>query len=119
MGRRAPILALILAFSLISLTGIPPTAGFMGKLYLFSAAVKSDLVWLVVVGVVNSVLSAYYYVKVIRTMYMERPESEERVTTAYVPQVALYVSAIGILALGVFPGPLIKFAETAAAVLFL
>ena len=119
MGKRAPVLALVLAFSLVSLTGIPPTAGFMGKLYLFSAAVHSDLVWLVVVGVINSVLSAYYYVKVIRIMYMERPESEERVTTAYVPQVALYVSAIGILALGIFPGPLIDFAEAAAAVLFL
>ena len=119
MGRRAPVLAFILAFSLVSLTGIPPTAGFMGKLYLFSAAVHSDLVWLVVVGVVNSVLSAYYYVKVIRIMYMERPESEEQVTTAYVPQIALYLAGIGILALGIFPGPLIDFAESAAAVLFL
>ena len=119
MGKRAPVLALVLAFSLVSLTGIPPTAGFMGKLYLFSAAVHSDLVWLVVVGVINSVLSAYYYVKVIRIMYMERPESEERVTTAYVPQVAMYIAGIGILALGIFPGPLIDFAEAAAAVLFL
>ena len=119
MGKRAPVLALVLAFSLVSLTGIPPTAGFMGKLYLFSAAVHSDLVWLVVVGVINSVLSAYYYVKVIRIMYMERPESEERITTAYVPQVAMYIAGIGILALGIFPGPLINFAEAAAAVLFL
>ena len=119
MGRRAPVLAFILAFALVSLTGIPPTAGFMGKLYLFSAAVKSDLVWLVVLGVVNSVLSAYYYVKVIRIMYMERPESEEPVTTTYVPQLALYVSGILILVLGILPGELIKFAEKAAAVLFL
>lgn len=117
MGRRAPVLALVLAFAMVSLTGIPPTAGFMGKLYLFSAAVKSDLMWLVVVGVVNSVLSAYYYVKVIRMMYMERPESEEPVTTTYVPQFAIYVSGIGILALGIFPRWLIEFAETAADVL--
>ena len=119
MGRRAPVLAIILAFSMVSLLGIPPTAGFMGKLYLFSAAMKSDLAWLVVVGVVNSAVSAYYYVRVIRVMYLAPSEAEERIPVAIAPQAALYITALGILALGIFPDPLITVAEKAVAVLFM
>ena len=78
MGRRSPVLALVLAISIISLTGIPPTAGFMGKLFIFSAAVRSDLLWLVVIGVINSVVSAYYYLRVIRFMYMAEPATSTR-----------------------------------------
>lgn len=118
MGRRAPFLAIILAFAMVSLLGIPPTGGFMGKLYIFSAAMKSDLAWLVVVGVVNSAISAYYYMRVIRVMYMSNPEVEERIPVAYAPQAALYITALGILALGIFPDPLITVAENAVAVLF-
>ena len=69
-GRRFPFPALVLAVALIGLTGIPPTAGFMGKLFLFNAAVNAGLVWLAVVGAVNSAVSAYYYVGVIRTMHL-------------------------------------------------
>lgn len=118
MGRRAPFLAIILAFAVVSLLGIPPTAGFMGKLYMFSAAMKSDLAWLVVVGVLNSAISAYYYLKVIRVMYMVEPEGEEKIHVAYAPQAALYITGLGILALGIFPGPLMTAAEKAVAVLF-
>lgn len=118
MGRRAPIMALVLAFALISLTGIPPAAGFMGKLYLFSAAVKSDLVWLAIVGVVNSVISSYYYLRVVRTMYMTPPDSEERITATFLPRAAIYIAGLGVLVLGIFPGPLMSLAEKAAAVLF-
>ena len=64
---------------LVSLTGIPPTAGFIAKVYIFDAAVQSDLVWLVIVGVLNSVVSAYYYLRVVLQMYAEEPASEERV----------------------------------------
>ena len=119
MGRRAPFLAIVLSFALVSLLGLPPTAGFMGKLYIFSAAIKSDLAWLVVVGVVNSAISAYYYMKVVRTMYMVEPEEEGEVAVAHVPRLALYIAGLGILALGLFPGPLMDVAEKAAAVLFL
>jgi NADH-quinone oxidoreductase subunit N len=119
MGRRAPVLAVILAFALISLLGIPPSAGFMGKLYMFSAAMKSDLAWLVLVGVVNSAISAYYYLKVIRVMYMVEPENDEKVPMGYSPRIALYIAGLGILVLGVFPSPLINVAEKAVAILFL
>ena len=118
MGRQAPFLAIILAFSMISLLGLPPTAGFMGKLYMFSAAMKSDLAWLVVVGVVNSAVSAYYYLRVVRLMYMAEPEKEETVPVAYASQAALYITGLGILALGLFPGPLFTMAERAVEILF-
>jgi len=119
MGRRAPVLAIILAFSMVSLLGIPPTAGFMGKLYIFGAAMKSDLVWLVVVGVVNSAVSAYYYMRVIRVMYTASPEDGEAISVSHASRMALYITAIGILALGIFPSPLMNAAEKAVAVLFL
>ena len=119
MGRRAPFLAIILAFSMVSLLGIPPTAGFMGKLYIFSAAMKADLAWLVLLGVLNSAVSAYYYLRVVRLMYMTDPEDERGVPVAHVSMLALLLTGLGILALGVFPGPLMNLVETAAEVLFL
>ena len=113
MARRSPFLAGVLALSLISLIGIPPTAGFMGKLYLFNAAVSSDLVWLAVVGVLNSVVSAYYYLRVVKTMFLAPAESEERITYSSPVLVAVAVSAIGILLIGVLPGPLFEVTESA------
>ena len=113
MARRSPVLAGVLALSMISLIGIPPTAGFMGKLYLFNAAVSSDLVWLAVVGVLNSVVSAYYYLRVIKTMFLAPAESEERITYSSPVLVAVAVSAIGILLIGVLPGPLFEITESA------
>lgn len=116
MSRRAGWLAALLAFSMVSLIGIPPTALFMGKLYLFTAAVKSDLVWLAVVGVVNSVLSAYYYLRVVRVMYLGRPAASESVRVSLPFKLAVGVSGLGILALGVAPGPLLDAVQSAARV---
>ena len=65
MWKRSPFLAFALAVCLVSLTGIPPTAGFFAKLYIFNAAVQADLVWLVIIGVLESVISAYYYLRVV------------------------------------------------------
>ena len=113
MGQRAPWLAGVLAFALVSLTGIPPTAGFMGKLFLFNAAVNADLVWLAVVGVVNSVLSAYYYLKVIRVMYLRPAASPERVPSDLPLKMALFVTAAAVLVLGVVPDELRDVANTA------
>ena len=118
MGHKAPWLALILLFAMVSLIGIPPTAGFMAKLYIFNAAVRSDLVWLALVGVVNSVVSAYYYLRVIRVMYMAVPESPERVPASRAAWVALSLTGVGVLVLGVVPAPLFRLVESAAAPLF-
>ena len=73
--KRSPFLALALAACLISLTGIPPTAGFIAKVYVFNAAVQADLVWLAIVGVLNSVISAYYYLRVVLNMFTGEPET--------------------------------------------
>ena len=117
MAKRSPILSGVLALSMISLIGIPPTAGFMGKLYLFNAAVSSDLVWLAVVGVLNSVVSAYYYLRVVKTMFLAPAESEERITYSSPVLVAVAVSAIGILLIGILPGPLFEITESAVRTL--
>ncbi len=115
MSRRAPVISAVLALAMISLIGIPPTAGFMGKLYLFNAAVHGDLVWLAVVGVINSVVSAYYYLRVIRVMYMAPGEPGELVPSSMPVRLSLALTSLGVLGLGVLPGPLIKVSEAAAS----
>ena len=75
MGRRAPIPAAVLLFCLLSLTGLPPTAGFIAKLYIFNAAVQADLVWLVIIAVLNTAISAFYYLGVARQMYLGPPRA--------------------------------------------
>ena len=115
MGRRAPLAALALAVALLGLTGIPPTVGFMGKLFLFNAAVNSGLVWLAVVGAVNSVVSAYYYVGIIRTMYLRQPTGEASpIAAAFSGRLALVVTLAAILVLGFWPGGLLEVTHTAA-----
>ncbi len=118
MSRRAPYLALALSLALVALIGVPPTGIFIAKVYIFGAAINSDLAWLAVVGVGNSVVSAYYYLKVVRTMYLEPPLSEEKVPTSYAFRAALGVSALGVLVVGIVPGPLLRLAEISVATLF-
>ena len=117
MARRAPWLAAVLAFALVSLIGIPPTAGFMGKLFLFNAAISTELVWLAVVGVVNSVVSAYYYLRVIKVMYLQPTPSQERVPSSLPFRLALGLCGLGVLFLGIVPGPLLGAAQTAVGTL--
>jgi NADH-quinone oxidoreductase subunit N len=116
MVRRAPLFALALALCLISLTGIPPTAGFMAKIYIFSAGVNADLLWLVIIAVINSVISAYYYLRVVRVMFLGEPMSEERIHASSGLRVALALACLGVLLLGIYPWLLMKFSETAAII---
>jgi NADH-quinone oxidoreductase subunit N len=115
--RRSPYLAVALGLALISLTGIPPTAGFVAKIYIFNAAVEADLIWLVVVAVINSVVSAFYYLRIVSLMFTRDPASEESVPTSNALKLALMVSTAGILFVGVIPSPLLNAAKDAAAVL--
>lgn len=117
MARRAPVLALVMALALVSLIGIPPTAGFWAKVYIFNAAVQQKLMWLVMLGLINSVISAYYYLRVVKTMYLDTAASEEPVPSPAPVRVAVLLSAAGVLVLGVFPSPLLRLAETAVRVL--
>jgi NADH-quinone oxidoreductase subunit N len=115
MGRRAPLLALALTLCLISLIGMPPAAGFMAKFYIFSGAVQQGLLWLVVIAVINSVISAYYYLRVVKVMWLGEPASEEKVPSSAALRVALSLSCLGVLLLGIIPGYVMKLAEFAAS----
>jgi NADH-quinone oxidoreductase subunit N len=114
MGRRSPLLALALTLCFISLIGIPPAAGFMAKFYIFSGAVQHGLLWLVVIAVINSVISAYYYLRVVKVMWLGVPESEQKITSTGALRLALSIACLGVLLLGVVPGFMMKLAEIAA-----
>jgi NADH-quinone oxidoreductase subunit N len=110
------LLALGLTIFLLALIGMPPTAGFVGKFYLFSAAIQRGLVALAVIAVLNSVVAAYYYLRLIVYMYMREPEGAA--TTAFVTpaaSIALGLSAWVTLQLGLWPGPVLTLAQRAVA----
>ena len=115
-GRRHPVLALVLTVFLLSLVGIPPLAGFVGKFYLFGAAVRGGYLWLAVIAVLNSAIAAYYYLRVIVYMYMRDPEGA---AAAWVPSfaggLALGIALVGIVLLGVIPAPFADLAVAAVA----
>jgi NADH-quinone oxidoreductase subunit N len=115
LGRRSPALAAVLTIFLLSLIGIPVTGGFFAKFYAFSAALKSNLVWLTVIGVINSAIAAYYYLRVIVVMYMREPRVAEpapRMRPAL--SVALALSLAATIYLGVLPGRVLDFAARSA-----
>lgn len=116
MGKRSPLLALALTLCLISLIGMPPAAGFMAKFYIFSAAVQQDLVWLVVIAVINSVISAYYYLRVVKVMWFGEPAATDIIPSTIAPRVALVVSCLFVLLLGIIPGQLMRLAEIAGKI---
>jgi NADH-quinone oxidoreductase subunit N len=116
MGRRAPIPAAVLLFCLLSLTGLPPTAGFIAKVYVFNAAVQADLVWLVLIAVLNTAVSAFYYLGVARQMYLTAAEDQPEISSPMLTQGILVVAALGVLTFGVYPIPLIDAAQRAVNV---
>jgi len=117
VARRSPWLAAGLTACLLSLTGIPPLAGFWGKFWVFNAAVRADLVWLALIGVLNSVISAYYYVGVVLRMYTQEPASEEVFQPSPYLGLAMTAAVVGLVAIGLYPAPLLDASESAAAVL--
>lgn len=115
LGFRSPLLAATLTVFLLSLIGIPITGGFFAKFYVFSAALQANLVGLVIIGVLNSAVGAYYYLRIIVMMYMREPHTE--VPVARVPLAlgtALAVSAAATIYLGVLPGQVLEYASRSA-----
>jgi NADH-quinone oxidoreductase subunit N len=107
LGKRTPLLAFMMAVFMFSLTGIPPFAGFFGKYYVFVGAIQAGYTWLAIVGVIMSVVSAYYYLRLVVMMYFT-PESEPRLVTLSSPGVlALGISIIALIYLGLFPSTII------------
>jgi NADH-quinone oxidoreductase subunit N len=119
LARRSPLVALVLVVAMLSLVGLPPTAGFVAKLYIFNAAVQSDLVWLVLVGVMNSMVSAYYYLRVVLQMYTVDSPSEAKLPVSPAMALALTTAVVGVLIIGIVPFPLIEASEEAAQALLL
>jgi NADH-quinone oxidoreductase subunit N len=116
LGRRSPLLAATLTIFLLSLIGIPMTGGFFAKFYVFSAALQANLVGLTIIGVLNSAVGAYYYLRIIVMMYMR--EAREEVPATPVPPAlgaALAISVAATLYLGLLPGRILEYASRAAA----
>ncbi len=116
LSKTHPLLAALMLVFMFSLTGIPPTAGFAGKFYLFSTVIKAGYLWLAVIAVVMSVVSAYFYLRVVMYMYMREPGTKElRLERSLGARVALGITACAVLALGLMPAGLLDLARSAAA----
>jgi NADH-quinone oxidoreductase subunit N len=115
LAQRSPRLALVMMLALLSLAGIPPLAGFTAKFYLFAAVYSQGYLWLVFVAVINSAISLYYYLRVIRAIYITVPVADAPALPKLPLALAavLTVTMIGILFLGVYPGPLVSAARAA------
>jgi NADH-quinone oxidoreductase subunit N len=119
VGTRFPVLGAAMALFMFSMAGLPPTAGFMGKFYVFSSAVAKGYVWLVVIAVLNSLVSVYYYFRVTIKIYMQPAEKElEGVAVGAPIAVALALTAAGTLWVGMFPNTYLDLAKQALPKLF-
>lgn len=119
LSRRAPSLALVILAAFLSLAGMPPFGGFVAKVFVFAAAIKSGLIWLAVVGVLNSIVGVYYYLTFLKVVYLYRSEDEDKplpVPPAY--QMALIILAIGVVLLGTVFAPWFSLAGSSALALF-
>jgi NADH-quinone oxidoreductase subunit N len=103
LGFRYPFLGAAMAIFMFSLAGIPPLAGFMGKFYLFGAAIKSGYVWLTIIGVMNSLVSVFYYFRVTVIMYMKEPVKDVVLEYAGPIMVVLIIALVGTIQIGLFP----------------
>lgn len=115
LGRSSPLLAAVLTIFLLSLIGIPITGGFFAKFYVFSAALRANLIWLTLIGVVNSAIGAYYYLRIIVVMYMR--EARKRVPVSPVSfglGTALAVCTFATIYLGIFPNRVLRYAQQSA-----
>ena len=111
LGAKHPVLAMCMSIFLFSLAGIPPTAGFIGKFYLFAGAVQSGYIWLAVIGVLNSAASVYYYLRVMVYMYMKTPEEEfDWVKVSPAIMLCIIIAIAGVLIPGIIPNSVLNLA---------
>jgi len=117
LSRTQPFMAAMLMLILFSLIGIPPLAGFFGKFYVFAAAIKANLIPLAVIGILTSVVSAFYYLRLVKVMYLDDPKGTFLPAPREVTAI-MTVAAVFVLAFWVFPAPLKSAAQAAARSLF-
>ncbi|MCX7611042.1 MAG: NADH-quinone oxidoreductase subunit N [Ignavibacterium sp.] len=113
LSNKQPLLAALLSLFMFSLAGIPPFAGFFGKYYIFMAAIKSDLTILAILGVLSSVISVYFYLRLVVLMYFKDSETELGVSKTNSGLIALYISVLLIILLGIFPGSFLGIINSA------
>jgi NADH-quinone oxidoreductase subunit N len=118
LGYRSPLIGVSMVIFFISLTGLPPTAGFIGKLYLFAALLDARWIWLAIVGAINSVISLYYYVRVLRNMFLRDPEGSSEPIVFSKPQLALVLLlVVPTILFGLYFSPIVDFAN-ASVIMF-
>jgi NADH-quinone oxidoreductase subunit N len=105
LNRRSPFLAFAMLLFLLSLAGVPPLAGFVGKLYIFVAAIKEGLYTLIAVGLINIVISMYYYLIVVKQMYINEPVDPSPIGISGPMKAVIYVGLAGTLVIGIYPQP--------------
>ncbi|HKY33711.1 MAG TPA: NADH-quinone oxidoreductase subunit N [Candidatus Polarisedimenticolia bacterium] len=110
LAKRSPVAAFTMLLFLLSLAGIPPLAGFMGKWYLFGAAVRGDWAWLAVLAVINSAISLYYYLRVVVCMYLKDPLTDEPFSTSLPLNAALAIAGVMTVLLGIWPEHFLRLA---------
>jgi NADH-quinone oxidoreductase subunit N len=113
LAKSHPLAAALMLIFMFSLTGIPPTAGFWGKFYLFMAAVNAGYTWLAIVAVLFSAISAYFYLRIVMYMYMKEPKTEIALSTSASTGIALAVTVVAVLLIGVLPSGVIDMARAA------
>jgi NADH-quinone oxidoreductase subunit N len=118
LSRRSPGMAFVLTVCLLSLVGLPPMVGFWSKVYLFLSVYNVGLVWLVAVGLLNSALAAFYYLKIVHAMYLKPPPVEKGLNVDWSASTAAFVTVALVVVAGLMPAPLIQAASNAASVLF-
>ncbi len=121
LAKRHPVAALLMLIFMVSLAGIPPTAGFIGKLYVFMSAVEAGLPWLAAVALIFAVISAYYYLRLVMVMYMREPSdlssASPRMVMSPALSIVLACAVAGVVIFGIYPNPLVNFAMQAVSAL--
>ena len=107
ISKISPVLAFTLTLVMISLIGLPPTVGFFSKAYIFNAAIKADLIWLVLLGLINTAISAYYYLRIVKILYLEEPSDNLSINFNYNQKLFVISTLVLIFIFGIFPRPLI------------
>ncbi|MCG3115079.1 MAG: NADH-quinone oxidoreductase subunit N [Candidatus Manganitrophus sp. SA1] len=116
LNRRSPLLAFAMLVFLLSLAGVPPLAGFIGKVYIFAAAVHQKMFFLVTVGLINVIISFYYYLIVVKKIYTLEPKETTPIQLSMPLKVVIYAGIAGVILLGVWPQPFIEFSVAATSV---
>jgi NADH-quinone oxidoreductase subunit N len=121
LAKRHPLAALLMLVFMVSMAGIPPTAGFIGKFYVFMSAVEAGLPWLAVIALIFAVVSAYYYLRLVMVMYMREPgeltADSPRLVMSPALSIVLTCATAGVVIFGLYPGPLVNLATLAVQAL--